>query len=86
MSIQTNVARVKALPLLALRGLVPFPGVMIHFDIGRERSLAALSKAMEGDQELFLVMQRDERVEEPSMDDLHTVGVVVHVRQIMKLP
>ena len=86
MSIQPNVARVKALPLLALRGLVPFPGVMIHFDIGRERSLAALSKAMEGDQELFLVMQRDERVEEPSMDDLHTVGVVVHVRQIMKLP
>ncbi len=86
MSIQTNVARVKTLPLLALRGLVPFPGVMIHFDIGRERSIAALSEAMEGDQELFLVMQRDDRVEEPSIDDLHTVGVVAHIRQIMKLP
>ncbi len=86
MSIQTNVARVKALPLLALRGLVPFPGVMLHFDIGRERSMAALSEAMESDQELFLVMQRDDRVEEPSLDDLHAVGVVVQVRQIMKLP
>ncbi len=86
MSIQPNVARVKALPLLALRGLVPFPGVMIHFDIGRDRSMAALSQAMEGDQELFLVMQRDERTEEPSIDELHTVGVVAHVRQIMKLP
>ena len=86
MSIQPNVARVKALPLLALRGLVPFPGVMIHFDIGRDRSMSALSQAMEGDQELFLVMQRDERTEEPSIDELHTVGVVVHVRQIMKLP
>ena len=86
MSIQTNVARVKALPLLALRGLVPFPGVMIHFDIGRERSMAALSQAMEEDQEIFLVMQRDAQIEEPSIDELHTVGVVAHVRQIMKLP
>ena len=86
MSIQTKVARVKTLPLLALRGLVPFPGAMMHLDVGREQSMAALLEAMNNDQQIFLVMQYDENEENPSLDQLHTVGVVAHIRQIMKLP
>ena len=86
MSTKKKVTRVKSLPLLSLRGLVIFPGEMVHFDIGRTRSAAALREAMEDDQLLYLVMQRDPMTEEPLLEDLYPMGTVARVRQVLKLP
>lgn len=81
-----KVLRHKALPLLALRGLVVFPGVVYHLDVGRKKSLEALRTAMSRDQMLFLVTQQSEETEAPTLDELYPVGVVAAVRQILKLP
>ena len=56
-TVQRRIARIATLPLLALRGLVVFPGTTVHFDVGREKSVAALQEAMAGDQTLFLISQ-----------------------------
>ncbi len=74
------------MPLLALRGLVVFPGSIAHFDVGRPRSVSALKEAMDRDKLLFLVTQKDLYEEEPLPEDLYTVGVVVRVHQVMQLP
>ena len=86
MSRINNPVRLKTLPLLALRGLVVFPGNLIHFDVGRTPSLNALHRAMDDDQNLFLVTQKDSTVEHPLPEDWYSVGVVAHILQIMKLP
>lgn len=86
MAIAKRVARVQTLPLLALRGLVVFPGMVVHFDVGRSKSLQALSAAMTGEQTLMLVTQRDLSEDEPREEQLYTVGVVAQVRQVMRLP
>ncbi|MCK5128702.1 MAG: endopeptidase La [Clostridiales bacterium] len=77
---------VVTMPLLALRGLTVFPNMTINFDIGRDVSLGALEVAMENDQKLFLVSQIDPNIEEPKIDDLYTIGTIVHVKQMLKLP
>ena len=74
------------LPMIPLRGLVVFPNTVTTIDVARERSLNALKKAMEGDQQVFLVAQRDSMVEHPSEVDLYTMGTVGHIRHIMRLP
>ena len=74
------------LPLLPLRGIALFPGIMVHFDVGREKSILALEKAMESDQRLFVVAQRKFSTEDPFLDDLYSVGTVLRVRQVVKLP
>ena len=74
------------LPLLALRGLTVFPNMTINFDIGREVSLKALEEAMEKDQRMFLVTQKDPNIEEPEISDLYEVGTIVYVKQMLKLP
>ncbi len=72
------------IPLIALRGLVLFPRMALHFDIGRIKSIRALREAMEGDRRVFLVAQRDIREDDPTVDDLYSVGVVAEVRQIIR--
>ena len=79
-------ARRETLPMLVLRGLVCFPDMVIHFDVGRLKSVAALNAAMENDQRIFLVAQRDESTEDPAPGDIYGSGVVAHIRQIVKLP
>jgi len=74
----------ETLPLLALRGLVVFPDVPVHFDVGRQKSIAALGECMQHDQTIFLVTQRDMTQEDPTADNLHTVGVVAKVRQVLR--
>ncbi len=74
------------LPLVALRGLTVFPDMTINFDIGREVSLKALDEAMEKDQRLFLVTQKDPNTDEPLESDLYEVGTIVYVKQMLKLP
>lgn len=86
MAIQKRISRVQTLPMIALRGLVVFPDMEMHFDVGRKRSVQALGAAMNHDQTLFLVTQRDNQVEEPTEDELYTVGVVARVRQVLRLP
>ena len=74
------------LPLIPLRGLMVFPHMVLHFDVGRARSVAALEQAMMEDQQVFLVAQQDGDVEEPSMDDLCRVGTVASIKQVLNLP
>ena len=74
------------MPVLALRGLTVFPKTTIHFDVGREKSVRALDKAMSGDQRIFLVTQKDILQDDPSFDDLYPVGTVARVRQVLKMP
>lgn len=73
------------LPLLALRGLIAFPGMPIHFEAGRKSSIAALNTAVDKDQLLFLVCQKDLRDEEPTQEQLYEIGCVVRIRQFLKL-
>lgn len=72
------------MPILALRGLVLFPNMVLHFDVAREKSVQALSEAMSGNRTILLVTQRDVRVDEPAAKDLYKVGVVAEVRQIVR--
>ena len=81
-----RVERLATLPMVALRGLVCFPETVIHFDVGRLKSVAALNAAMENDQRIFLVTQKDVALDDPQPHDLYRMGVVAHVRQIVKLP
>lgn len=74
------------LPMIPLKGLVVFPNTVTTIDIARERSLNALKKAMEDDQQVFFVAQRDSMVDHPSAVDLYTMGTVGHIRHIMRLP
>ncbi|MBR2602084.1 MAG: endopeptidase La [Clostridia bacterium] len=74
------------LPVLPLRGMLVFPGTVLHFDIARPRSIAALEQCMTGKQKLLLLTQKREEDEEPKPEDLYTVGTVVNVRQVMNLP
>ena len=63
-----------------------FPQMVYSFDVGREKSIRALDEAMDGDQQMILLMQKDVSVDEPGPDDLYEVGVLVHIRQILKMP
>ena len=74
------------MPVLALRGLMVFPHMVLHFDVGRAKSVAALEKAMTEDQHIFLVAQKDAEVEDPALEDLCHVGTIATVKQVMNLP
>ncbi len=74
------------LPLIPLRGLMVFPHMVLHFDVGRARSVAALEQAMMEDQQVFLVAQSDGDAEEPTLDDLCRVGTVAAIKQVLNLP
>lgn len=74
------------MPVLALRGLNIFPNMLLNFDVERPTSIAALTTAMNSDQELFLVTQRDIRTDLPSRDDLFDVGMVCKIRQMVRQP
>ena len=73
------------MPVLALRGLTVFPHMSMSLDVEREVSLRALEKAMEGDQRIFLVTQREIGTEAPEERDLYEVGTVCAIRQILKM-
>lgn len=74
----------KIVPVLSLREFVMFPNVVLHFDIGRKRSVAAVEQAMSSDQMIFLVSQKNLSEENPSGEDLYSMGVLAKVRQILK--
>jgi ATP-dependent Lon protease len=75
-----------SLPLLPLRDIVVFPGMVVPLFVGRDKSVVALEKAMAADKEIFLVTQLDPAEDDPDYDDLYTVGVSANVMQLLKLP
>jgi ATP-dependent Lon protease len=74
------------LPLLPLRGISVFPYMMLHFDVGRDKSVNALEEAMVKDQLIFLVSQKDAATDEPSPEDFYHVGTISKIKQLLKLP
>ncbi|MGL5086973.1 MAG: endopeptidase La, partial [Clostridium sp.] len=74
------------LPLIPLRGITIFPSMIMHFDVGREKSMLALESAMEKDEEVFLVTQKKVKDEVPKLKDLYTVGTICKIKQLLKLP
>ena len=74
------------LPLLALRGLLAFPNTIITIDVAREKSIASLQQAIQKDNRLFVVAQRDSLVERPAIEDLYTVGTIVTIKQVLHMP
>ncbi len=73
------------LPLLPLRGLAVFPFMVIHFDVGREKSIKAVEEAMLGEQLIFLAAQKDVKIDDPAPEDVYTYGTVSKIKQVMKL-
>jgi len=76
----------KTLPLIPLRGVSIFPYMVIHFDVGREKSIQALEHAMMTDSMIVLSTQRDPKIDDPTADDFYDVGTVANVKQMLKLP
>ena len=74
------------LPMIPLRGIVLYPKMVLHFDIGRPSSIAAAEHAMRRGEEIFLAAQRDARTETPMLDEIYPTGTVARVRQILRLP
>ena len=83
---EANNMNTMILPVLPLRGMVVFPKAVIHFDVGRKHSIAAINRAMKEDQLIFLSAQKDPTVNEPALTDLFGVGVVAKVVQILRQP
>ncbi|MBO7745461.1 endopeptidase La [Paenibacillus sp. MWE-103] len=76
----------RRLPLLPLRGLLVYPSMVLHLDVGREKSVRALDRAMLDDHMILLCSQSEVNIEEPSQEDIYRVGTVARVRQMLKLP
>ena len=76
----------EVIPAISLRGLVVFPSMVLHFDVGRERSVNALKAAADGNGHIFLVAQKDASLTDPELTDMYEVGVIAEVRQILTTP
>ncbi len=72
--------------MIPLRGITIFPYMVLHFDVGREKSIASLDEAMMKDQEIFLVPQKESKLENPTKEDLLSIGTLCVIRQLLKLP
>jgi ATP-dependent Lon protease len=80
------IVQKKTLPLIPLRGMSVFPHMVIHFDVGREKSINALEEAMVDDSLILLCTQKDAKVEEPTLDDFYHIGTITRIKQMLKLP
>lgn len=76
----------RRVPVVALRGMAVLPGMLIHFDVNRKMSIDAIENAMENDQKVLLLTQKDSEIETPGQDDLFQIGTIAEVKQIIKLP
>lgn len=77
---------IKSLPMVALRGMTIMPEMVVHFDVSRERSIAAIQEAMVEEQKIFLTAQKSIETEDPGQDDVYEVGTVGTIKQLIKLP
>jgi ATP-dependent Lon protease len=81
-----NKMKVRRLPLLPLRGLLVYPSMVLHLDVGREKSVRALEKSMVDDSMILLCSQSEINIEEPTTEDIYRIGTIAKVRQMLKLP
>ncbi|MFO7635834.1 MAG: endopeptidase La [Clostridia bacterium] len=81
-----KIIKINKLPLIPLRGLTVFPHMTIHFDIGRDKSIKALEKAMEDNQLVFLVTQKETAMDDPETGDIYEYGTVSKIKQLLRLP
>lgn len=73
------------IPAVALRGMTILPGMVAHFDVSREKSMKAVEEAMMGEQDIFLVTQKNIEAEDPQIDDLYRIGIVAKIKQVIKM-
>ena len=78
--------KMMSIPMVALRGMTVLPEMIVHFDISRERSVEAVQEAMQEEQQIFLLTQKNIEAEEPAEEDLYRVGTVATIKQIVKMP
>lgn len=78
--------KTRKIPLLPLRGLLVYPGMVLHLDVGREKSVQALEQVMVGDQEIFLASQKEVSIEDPKEDEIYNLGTITIIKQMLKLP
>jgi len=83
---EKKIIKRQIIPLLPLRGLTVFPDMVLHFDVGRAKSIKALEEAMISNQLIFLVTQKDARTDSPGTEDIFNVGTISRVKQLLKLP
>ena len=83
---QNNAPKELKLPMIPLRGTVIFPGTVVHFDAGREKSVQAMNTALEGDSRLFVVTQLSAMKDEPGIQDVYMVGTIVRIKQVVRMP
>ncbi|GGC93118.1 Lon protease [Thalassobacillus devorans] len=76
----------KQIPLLPLRGLLVYPSMVLHLDVGRDKSVKALEQAMMKDNEIFLASQKEMNIDDPSQEDIYQFGTIAKVKQMVKLP
>ncbi|HHV72271.1 MAG TPA: endopeptidase La, partial [Clostridia bacterium] len=81
-----DVKKTKEIPVLPLRGVLVFPYMMIHLDVGREKSIKALEQALIEERMILLVSQKDAKTDEPSPEDIYSVGTVAEIKQLLKIP
>ncbi len=84
MSEKKQPAEIITMPMIAMRGIVLFPNMILHFDVGRKKSIAALEEAMKGNREVFLASQINVEEDEIKLDNVNKVGVVAEIRQVIK--
>lgn len=77
---------IKQLPTVALRGLTILPGMVAHFDVSREKSIKAVEEAIMDEQEIFLLTQKNPEEEEPTAENLYSIGLVAEIKQVIKMP
>ncbi|WP_019851272.1 endopeptidase La [Desulfitobacterium sp. PCE1] len=80
------MSKERELPLLPLRGILVFPYMVIHLDVGRERSMAAIEQAMMDERLILLSAQKETEIDSPNPDDIHTIGTLAEIKQLLKLP
>lgn len=81
-----DIEQLDTIPVIPLRGLVVYPGMALHFDVGRKMSIKALNNAMNDDQRIFLLAQKDPSIDNPTENDVYTVGVICEIKQMINLP
>ena len=79
-------ANTRQIPMLPLRGILVFPYMIIHLDVGREKSISALEEAMVHDRLIMLATQKDAQNDKPTPEDIYTAGTIAEVKQLLKLP
>ena len=84
--IQKELENQVTYPLIALRGITVFPGMILHFDLNRKKSIAAVNAVMSNNQEVVVCCQKQVETDEPGPEDLYDVGTIVEIKQVTKMP